>query len=91
MILASNPDRAVTVRERDPTYPGSEMMCPGDREALWLTKSMGIRSVIRSRSLTVTALSCDAYFMISWRMKFQLSVPPAGLPHSRKKLLVKGK
>ena len=21
MILASNPDRAVTVRERDPTYP----------------------------------------------------------------------
>ena len=25
-------------------------MCPRDREALWLTKSMGIRSVIRSRN-----------------------------------------
>ena len=25
MILASNPDRAVTVRERDPTYPGNDV------------------------------------------------------------------
>ena len=40
----------------------------------------------RARSLTVTALSCGAYFMISWRMKFQVSGAPAVLPHSRKKL-----
>ena len=29
MILASNPDRAVTVRERDPTYPGVGNDVPG--------------------------------------------------------------
>ena len=33
MILASNPDRAVTVRERDPTYPGNDVS-GGPRGAL---------------------------------------------------------
>ena len=34
MILASNPDRAVTVRERDPTYPFRNDVPGGPRGAL---------------------------------------------------------
>ena len=62
----------------------SGMMPPGDGEALWLLKSKGIRSVIRSRSLTVTALSNGDYCMISSPMKFQLS-PATGRTGSYRK------
>ena len=72
MILANNPDRAVTVRERDPTYP-EEMMCPGDREALWLTKSMGIRSVIRSPLPHGHGSVNFRFSMIPSSLKFQVS------------------
>ncbi len=62
----------------------SGMMPPGDGETLWLLKSKGIRSMIRSRSLTVTALSNGDYCMISSPMKFQLS-PATGCTGSYRK------
>ena len=72
MLVVTAGDRAVTVRERAgiPNAGNNGRVPIGDR----------------ARSLTVTALSCSAYFMISWRMKFQVSGAPAVLPHSRKKL-----
>ena len=62
MLVVTAGDRAVTVRERAgiPNAGNNGRDPIGDR----------------ARSLTVTALSCGAYFMISWRMKFQVSPAP---------------
>ena len=58
MLVVTAGDRAVTVRERAgiPNAGNNGRDPIGDR----------------ARSLTVTALSCGAYFMISWRMKLQV-------------------
>ena len=62
MLVVTAGDRAVTVRERAgiPNAGNNGRDPIGDR----------------ARSLTVTALSCGAYFMISRRMKFQVSPAP---------------
>ena len=44
------------------------MMCPGDREALWLAKSMGIWSVIRSR--TARKLAILIYRMLKYGTEY---------------------
>ena len=71
MLVVTAGDRAVTVRERAgiPNAGNNGRDPIGDR----------------ARSLTVTALSCGAYFMISWQMKFQLSGAPAVPPHFEKR------
>ena len=74
MLVVTAGDRAVTVRERAgiPNAGNNGRDPIGDR----------------ARSLTVTALSCGAYFMISWQMKFQLSLQSFGNPVLRRQLIV---
>ena len=74
MIIASSADRAMTVREWDPVF----------QRSAWGMVPVG------HRSLTVTALSTGEGCCASSWLKFQLSGPPAVLPHSREKLPATG-
>ena len=87
MILASNPDRAVTVRERDPTYPGNDV--PGGPRGALVDEVNG-DSICDQIPLPHGHGSVNFRFsMIPSSLKFQLTVlllqsalpsPPAGAP-----------
>ena len=84
MILASNPDRAVTVRERDLTYPGNDV--PGGPRGALVDEVNG-DSICDQIPLPHGHGSVNFRFsMIPSSLKFQVSGAPAVLPHSRKKL-----
>ena len=85
MILASNPDRAVTVRERDPTYPRNDV--PGGPRGALVDEVNG-DSICDQIPLPHGHGSVNFRFsMIPSSLKFQLSPVPGCEPdHSRKKL-----
>ena len=76
MILASNPDRAVTVRERDPTYPGNDV--PGGPRGALVDEVNG-DSIWDQIPLLHGHGSVDFRFsMIPSSLKFQVSGAPSG-------------
>ena len=82
MILASNPDRAVTVRERDPTYPGNDV--PGGPRGALVDEVNG-DSICDQIPLPHGHGSVNFRFsMIPSSLKFQLSGPPSGAGPIRK-------
>ena len=73
MILASNPDRAVTVRERDPTYPGNDV--PGGPRGALVDEVNG-DSICDQIPLPHGHGSFNFRFsMIPSSLKFQVSAP----------------
>ena len=82
MILASNPDRAVTVRERDPTYPGNDV--PGGPRGALVDEVNG-DSICDQIPLPHGHGSVNFRFsMIPSSLKFQVSGSPSGAGPIRK-------